>query len=38
MVDVLGAFVASGIGYISLKHKKGWLDDLRIKIRRKKNE
>ena len=38
MVDVLGAFVASGIGYISLKYKKGWIDDLRIKIRRKKNE
>lgn len=38
MVDFLGAFVASGMGYISLKYKKGWLDDLRIKIRRKKNE
>lgn len=38
MVDVVGAFVASGIGYVSLKYKKGWIDDLRIKIRRKKNE
>ena len=38
IVDVVGAFVASGIGYVSLKYKKGWLDDLRIKIRRKKNE
>ena len=37
-VDVLGAFIASTIGYISLKYKKGWLDDLRIKIRSKKNE
>ena len=38
MVDILGAFVASGIGYISLKYKKDWIDDLRIKIRRKNNE
>ncbi len=38
MVDILGAFVASGIGYISLKYKKDWIDDLRIRIRRKNNE
>lgn len=38
MVDVSGAFIASGVGYVSLKYKKGWIDDLRIKIRSKKNE
>ena len=38
IVDAIGAFVASGIGYISLKYKKGWLNDLVIKIRSKKNE
>ena len=38
IVDAVGAFSASTIGYISLKYKKGWLNDLRIKIRSKKNE
>ena len=38
IVDAIGAFATSGIGYISLKYKKGWLNDLRIKIRSKKNE
>lgn len=38
IVDAVGAFTASSIGYISLKYKKGWLNDLRIKIRSKKNE
>ena len=32
IVDTIGAFVASGIGYISLKYKKGWLNTLRIKL------
>ena len=36
IVDTLGAFVASGIGYISLKYKKGWLNDLRIKMHKNK--
>lgn len=38
VVDAVGAFSATTIGYISLKYKKGWLNDLRIKIRSKKNE
>lgn len=38
LVDTIGAFVACTIGYISLKYKKGWLDDMlfkRIKKTRK---
>lgn len=31
IVDALGAFVMSTIGYVSLKYKKGWLDKLIIK-------
>lgn len=31
MVDALGAFVMSVIGYISLKYKKGWVEKLLIK-------
>ncbi|MCL1851844.1 MAG: hypothetical protein FWF88_02295 [Peptococcaceae bacterium] len=31
IVDAIGGFVMSVIGYMSLKHKKGWLDRLRIK-------
>lgn len=38
MVDGIGAFIASMIGYISLKYKKGWLNDLRIKLKRNKEE
>ena len=38
IVDGIGAFVASTIGYISLKYKKGWLNDLRIKLKRNKDE
>lgn len=38
IVDGIGAFVASTIGYISLKYKKGWINDLRIKIKSKKNK
>lgn len=38
IVDGSGAFIASGIGYISLKYKKGWLNDLRIKLKRNKEE
>ena len=38
IVDVIGAFFASGIGYISIKYKKGWIDDLRIKIRSSKKD
>lgn len=38
IVDGIGAFVASTIGYISLKYKKGWMNDLRIKYKRNKEE
>lgn len=31
IVDSLGAFIMSMIGYISLKHKKGWIEDLLIR-------
>ena len=31
IVDIIGAFLMSAIGYISLKHKKGWLEKLLIK-------
>lgn len=38
IVDGVGAFAASTIGYISLKYKKGWINDLRIKFRKNKDE
>ena len=38
IVDGIGAFSASTIGYISLKYKKGWINDLRIKCKRNKEE
>ncbi len=34
IVDLIGAFVMSIIGYISLKYKKGWIDKLLIKIKK----
>lgn len=34
IVDSIGAFVVSIIGYISLKHKKGWVEKLLIKIKK----
>ena len=34
IVDGIGAFIASTVGYISLKYKKGWLNDLRIKLKK----
>ena len=37
-MDTIGAFFASSIGYISLKYKKGWINDLRIKLKRNKEE
>lgn len=36
IVDGVGAFIISVIGYISLKYKKGWIERLRVKIKRKK--
>lgn len=38
IVDTISAFVASTIGYISLKYKKGWINDLKIKFKRNKEE
>ncbi|EKY25825.1 hypothetical protein [Clostridium celatum] len=32
IVDALGAFIMSIIGYISLKYKKGWIEKLQVKI------
>lgn len=34
IVDLIGAFAMSLIGYISLKYKKGWIDKLLIKIKK----
>ena len=34
IVDSIGAFIMSAIGYISLKHKKGWIEKLLIKKRK----
>ena len=31
IVDSIGAFVAAGIGYISLKYKKGWVESFLLK-------
>lgn len=35
IVDAIGALATSGIGYISLKYQKGWIEKLMIRIRRK---
>ena len=34
IVDAVGAFVMSVIGYISLKYKKGWVENLLLEIRK----
>ena len=31
IVDALGAFVMSSIGYVSLKYNRGWLERIQIK-------
>jgi uncharacterized membrane protein YjdF len=31
MVDAIGALVISGIGYISIKYEKGWLERVQLK-------
>jgi hypothetical protein len=36
--DAVGALVVSVIGYISLKHKKGWLDSLLIRKKKTRTE
>lgn len=35
IVDMIGAFVMSIIGYISLKYKKGWIEKLIIKMKKR---
>ena len=32
IVDIIGAFMISGIGFISLKYKKGWLDRFQMSL------
>ena len=34
IVDMMGAFVMSVIGYISLKYKKGWVESMIIKVKK----
>ena len=34
IVDGVGAFIASTVGYISLKYKNGWLNELMIKLKK----
>lgn len=34
IVDMIGAFVMSAVGYISLKYKKGWVEKLLLKIKK----
>ena len=38
IVDGIGAFFASLIGYISIRYKKGWFNDLKIKLHRNKED
>jgi uncharacterized membrane protein YjdF len=38
IVDAIGAFTISVIGYISLKYEKGWLDRIRVKRLNKNQE
>ncbi len=34
IVDTIGAFIMSAIGYVSLKYRKGWLEKLQLKFNR----
>ena len=34
-VDAIGAFIISIVGFISLKHQKGWLEKMQIHLQRK---
>ncbi len=38
IVDGVGAFAISVIGYISLKYNKGWVEKLLIKRKKNKNK
>lgn len=37
IVDSLGAFIMSIVGYISLKYKKGWIENFQVRKVKKKN-
>ncbi|MDO5555401.1 MAG: hypothetical protein Q4G09_01720 [Clostridia bacterium] len=37
IVDSIGAFIMTAIGFISLKHKKGWIEKILIKTKELKN-
>ena len=38
IVDAIGAFVISAVGYISLKYKKGWIEKVQIRKVKKSEE
>ena len=38
MVDGIGAFIISFIGYVSLKHNKGWIEKLLLKRKKHHKE
>ncbi len=38
IVDGVGAFVMSLIGYVSLKYKKGWVEQLQLRIGKRRRE
>ena len=38
IVDAIGAFVMAVTGYISLKYKKGWIENMQVKIAEKSEE
>jgi len=33
-VDALGALITAGIGYVSLKHQKGWIEKMQVQVRK----
>lgn len=35
IVDMVGAFIMTTVGYISLKYKKGWVEKLLIKVKKR---
>ena len=38
IVDTLGALIMSIVGYISIKHQKGWVESLTLKFKSKKEQ
>ena len=35
IVDCIGAFVISAIGFVSLKYQKGWVEKMQISVSKK---